>query len=361
MPTINLAEKYSQKVIERFAQESITDSMYSKEYEPEFVGVKTVKIYEIGTAPVNDYNRNGGFSRYGTPSDLNDSLIELQMTQDKSSTWTIDKGNQKEQFNIKQAGETLKRQLREVYAPMIDKYRLAKWLGGAGTTVTAANAPGKSTLVGLMLDMNAALDDKFVPQDGRTFIIPSTYYKTLLLSDEFTHSDSLTTKHLSKGLIGELFGVPVKKVPNSYLPAGVYFAEIYKGAIIAPVKLQDYKINNSPQGISGDLVEMRLMHDAFVLGSHRDGIAICAAAASIVANPTVAWSSYVATITSTTAGTTIYYTDDGSDPRCSNTRKLYDSSSKPTYSSTNTPTLRVAAVKTGLFDSQTVETVPAAS
>jgi histidinol-phosphate aminotransferase len=166
-------------------------------------------------------------------------------------------------------------------------------------------------------------------------------------------------RQLYKKELGPLPGFKVyKSVANFILIK--YPIEI-KEALMEALKLQDYKINNSPQGISGDLVEMRLMHDAFVLGSHRDGIAICAAAASIVANPTVAWSSYVATITSTTAGAAIYYTDDGSDPRCSNTRKLYDSSSKPTYSATNTPAIRVAAVKDGLFDSQSVDTVPAAS
>lgn len=361
MAVINYAKAMSPVVNERFAHDNITDSMFAHDYEQEFSDHKTVTIYEVGLAEVNDYQRSGT-NRYGTPNDLDDYILELTMTQDKSSTWTIDKGNQKDQLNIKAAGNTLKRQLKEVYSPMIDKYRLAEWLKGAGTTVTAANAPTTSTLVGLMLDMNSLLDDKGVPAEGRTYVIPSTYYKALLLSSEFTHSDSLTTKSLTSGTIGELFGVPVKKVPSGYLPSGVYFAEIYKRAVISPVKLKDFKINTSPQGISGDLVEMRLYYDAFVIGARRDGIAVCAAAASIAAKPTASWSSYVATLSSSTASAVIYYTDDGSDPRYSKSRKTYNGSAKPTYTSADAgKVIKVVATKDGLFDSEVLETKVAAS
>lgn len=361
MSVINYGNKMSSIVNERFAHDSVTESIFGKDYETEFSDHKTVTIYEIGLAPVNNYSRSGT-SRYGTPADLDDYILELTMSQDKASTWTIDKGNQKDQMNIKAAGSTLKRQLKEVYIPMVDKYRLAEWCKGAGTTVSSANAPTTSTLVGLMLDANTALDDKGVPAEGRTYVIPSTYYKALLLSSEFTHSDSLMTGNLKNGEIGLLFGVPVKKVPASYLPSGVYFAEFYKGAIISPVKIKDFKINTSPQGISGDLVEMRMYYDAFVLGERRDGVAVCAAATSICAKPSASWSSYVATLSSSTASSTIYYTDDGSDPRYSKTRKTYDGSAKPTYTSADAGlVIKAVTVKSGLFDSEVLETKVAAS
>ena len=146
MAVINLALKYAEKAIERFYHESITDAAFDKSRDSEFVGVKTVRIYDIGTAPVNDYQRSGT-SRYGSVDELSDSVQELQMTQDKSSTWSIDKGNQKEQFNVKQAGETLQRQLREKYTPMIDKYRMQKWADGAGIAKALTAAPTKSTIV----------------------------------------------------------------------------------------------------------------------------------------------------------------------------------------------------------------------
>ena len=56
---INLHEKYSKKVQERFYQESLTESSFSKSLDVEFTGVKTVKVSSIGTVPMNDYNRTG--------------------------------------------------------------------------------------------------------------------------------------------------------------------------------------------------------------------------------------------------------------------------------------------------------------
>ena len=36
-------------------------------------------------------------------------------------------------------------------------------------------------------------------------------------------------------------------------------------ATVAPAKLEDYKIHEDPPGISGSLVEGRIVYDAFVL------------------------------------------------------------------------------------------------
>lgn len=362
MATINLAKKYSDKVNEQFYQETVTDGMAAQEYIKEFNGVKTVTIYELLLPEVGSYTRSGS-NRYGTPEDLGDQIFDLTMTQDWAKSWVIDKGDAKQQFNIKEGGRSLKLFNRQKVSPKLDKYRITQWLKGTGTTVTTANAPTKSTIIGLMIDVDVALDDKNVPKEGRCYLIPSTYKKAVLLADEFDNSDVLTTQHLRDGYIGKFLGIPVKVAPPSVFancPSNTYFCEIYKGAVIAPQQLVDYKIHDDAPGYSGQLVEWRMIHDAFVLGNKRDGIAVCCASGSIAAKPTVAWSSYVATITSSGA-TAIYYTDDGSDPRYSNTRKTYDSSSKPTYSSTNTPAIKVAAVKNGCYDSAITDTVPAAS
>lgn len=347
MAVINLAKKYAKGVEERFYHDSITEASFSKELDMEFHGVKSVTVYDVGTAPINDYQRSGS-NRYGSPEELDDHIQEFVMTQDKSSTWTIDKGNQKEQFNIKQAAQTLKRQLRERYTPAIDKYRIQKWADGAGI-VMGVNEPTKNSIVGLMLDANTAMDDAAVPESGRMFYVPAKYFKALLLSDEFTKADALLLKSLGKGTVGELFGVPVKKIPSSYLPDGVYFLEIFKGAAISPVKLQEHKIHTDPPGISGDLVEMRLIYDAFVRGTKADGILAAVDASKAVATPTITFSANVATIATTTGGATIKYTTDGSDPRYSASANVYDSGAKPTVAAG--ATVKAAAMLSGSYQS----------
>lgn len=88
--TVNLAVKYSDKIDERFALTSVTAAAVNNNYD--FSGSKTVKVYSIPTVAMNDYERTGT-ARYGTPSELGDSLQELTMKKDRSFTFTIDRGN----------------------------------------------------------------------------------------------------------------------------------------------------------------------------------------------------------------------------------------------------------------------------
>lgn len=267
---INLAEKYAQAAMERFYKDSLTSNSFSKDMDMEFVGVKTVKVWDVNTAALGDYQRTGT-SRYGTPADLEDNVTEYTMTQDKAFTYTIDKGNAKEQFNVKQAGTSLKRELREVVVPAIDKYRFDKWAAGAGTTDTI-EAPTPDTIAGLVMDGTVKMDEELVPANGRTLYITAANYKNLKLCSEFITIDRLGEKALAKGVIGEFDGMPVVKVPTSYFPANVQFMIVLKDSAISPVKLNDYKIHKDPPGISGDLVEGRIMYDAFVKSTKKKGI-----------------------------------------------------------------------------------------
>ena len=111
---LNLAEKYSTKIDEKFKLAAVTTPAVNNEYD--FVGVKTVKVYSIDTAKMNAYTRSGN-ARYGTAEELGDTVQELTLSQDKAFTFTIDKGNFTEQMMIKDAGKALARQIDEVVVP----------------------------------------------------------------------------------------------------------------------------------------------------------------------------------------------------------------------------------------------------
>lgn len=338
--TINLAEKYSKQVQERFYEDSYTQSSFATDLDAEFVGVKTVRVYEVDVAPMNDYTRNGT-SRYGTPKELNDNVYEFQMKKDRSFTYTIDKGNQAEQLNIKEAGKTLRRQMREVVTPEIDAYRMQVWAEQAGQHAAVA-VPTKTNIVELLMDANVALDKLHVPKKNRTFYIDISYYKFLKLASEWLGIDALGQKSLAQGVIGTFDGVPVKALAT--MPKNVYFMIIYKNAAISPMKLKDYKIHSDVPGISGNLVEGRVMYDAFVKPTMAGGIYVACKSDTVCTTPTIAIASGSATITGG-SGETIKYTLDGSDPRFSETAADY--SAKVTVATGET--IRAAGVKTGMF------------
>jgi hypothetical protein len=140
---MNLASKYSSKVDERFSVKSLTDAAVNKDYE--WSGVSTITVYGVDTSPLNDYSRTGT-SRYGTPSELGNTKQDMALTQDKSFTYTIDKGNKEESMGVMEAGKSLAREIDEVILPTIDAYRLRTMgIGATDNSHFAAAAVANTT------------------------------------------------------------------------------------------------------------------------------------------------------------------------------------------------------------------------
>ena len=113
-------------------------------------------------------------------------------------------------------------------------------------------------------------------------------------------------------------------VPSSYLPDGVYFVIKAPHTSADPVKLAQYDVIEKSAGYSGPIIQGLVYYDAFVIGAKNVGIGVAGSSAAVLSAATVNVSSHVASITSV-EGVTFYYTDDGTDPRCSTTRKQYTS------------------------------------
>lgn len=314
---INYATQFAPKVAETFAKESLTDSACGQDYQ--FTGSKTIKVLTLDTVPLGDYQREG-MNRYGTPVELGDTYQELTVSEDKAFAITIDKGNNADQMNLKGATEALKRQVAQVVIPYIDKYRLGRWAKQAGIKKTYASTDLDSGLLSAIFDAGAEMDNAGVPLTGRTLFLPNKYYKKLALSNQVIGVDKIGESALAKGVVGEIDGMEVKRVPDSYLPAGVFFVAKWKGATADPVKLQEGKIHKDPPGISGNLLEGRVYHDSFVLAAKANGIYAAVDSTVEVKTPTVSEDSngkVTATVGKT--GQTAVYTLDGSDPRFSPT------------------------------------------
>lgn len=71
---INLATKYASEVDEVIVKGSLTGEGVNNSYD--FVGAQSVKVYTMGTAPLNDYNATGA-NRYGVPTELDDTVQEM--------------------------------------------------------------------------------------------------------------------------------------------------------------------------------------------------------------------------------------------------------------------------------------------
>lgn len=250
---INYAEKWSPKVDERFKLGPITAAIVNNEYD--WVGVETVKVYSIPTTTMNNYALTGA-SRYGTPAELQNNVQTLQLQQDRSFTFTIDRKSHDDTMMTMEAAKALRRQVDEVVLPEIDTYRIAALASGANTgnvlnsaAVTATNA------YSLFLDGQGLLDDAKVPQQGRYAVVTPGFLNFLKLSPDFIKKGDMAQQVAFSGVVGEIDGVGIIKAPTSYFPAKTLCIIAHRSVMVSPIKLQDYKIHQDPPGINGWLVD----------------------------------------------------------------------------------------------------------
>ncbi|HDR7453434.1 hypothetical protein P9Z80_27035 [Bacillus cereus] len=264
MTTLNLTEKFSPLVDERFAPSAVTTASTNQDYE--FTGAKGIKITSVQTVEMNDYKRSGQ-DRYGQADELGNDLQEEIMKKDRSFTFTMDKMNE-EESGVKVA-PAIVRQMREVVIPEIETYRLKVMSEGAGTKVDGAIT--KTNAYESFLAGQETLDDNFVPENRVCHATPA-YINKLKLDDNYTKASDLAQGTiLLKGQVGEVDGVAIIKTPKSFMN-GQEFIITHKSATVAPVKLAETKVHLDPPGISGTLVEGRFYYDAFVLDMKKNAI-----------------------------------------------------------------------------------------
>lgn len=102
-------------------------------------------------------------------------------------------------------------------------------------------------------------------------VTPATYALMKKCKDITMETDVGNDLRLN-GVIARLDGMDVQKIPANRLPEGFEFMVAHPCATVAPVKLQDFNIHDNPPGISGTLVEGRVVYDAFVLENKAKGI-----------------------------------------------------------------------------------------
>ena len=319
MSTINYTTKYSPLIADRFKLQSFTDKFAGKKFD--FDGAQTVIVYTIDKVTLNDYNRTAPASRFGTVNELGDTKQSMTLTQDKAFTFSIDHGINSDQLNIKHCNEQLKSNWDEVCTPEIDKYRFENWCNGAGLGSTGA-ALTRENVVETVLGASAAMSNAFVPKRNRALFISESVYILTKLASEIVGIDTLGEAAVSNGVVGRLDGMDIIAVPDAYFPDGVSFLIKHTDSTVDPMKLKTLRVQKNPPGIDGDVGECRFYHDSFVLDSKINGLYLYSTGGA--AAPSIALSGGTAKITCETAGATIMFTTDGSNPKSSDTAAVYD-------------------------------------
>lgn len=266
---INYAQKYSDVVAEAFRLQSKTADIAGGKYD--FIGVKTVKVYQGATVELGDYTISGS-DRFGTLAELELPVQEMTLTQDKSFTFVIDRMNYEGTNFANEVGARLRDEIDQVVIPALDAYRLNKMATATGITLATDTAPTKANAYELFLNASSTLDENKVPAVGRIAFVTPDYLKLLKQDSSFILQSDRSMEMLQKGIVGTCDGVEVRMLPTSYFPKNKYLIMAHRDAIVAPVKLTTYRILDDVQGIDGSVAEGRVVHDCFVLSNRAKAI-----------------------------------------------------------------------------------------
>lgn len=263
---IDLTTKFAPYVDEVFTTESKKQLLTNQDFN--WTGAHTVKVYKVSTSQMNDYKRNpaAGFtgSRYGEIKDLDATTEEFTLKKDRSFTFAIDKLDTDETNQQLQGASALARQQREKVVPEVDTYVYGVMISEAGHKPAAVSLTSENVYTKI-IEANNALDNAEVPETGRIIVVTPDTYLLMKQCRDITMETDIGNDMRLRGVVSNLDGALVIKVPSSRLSDGFGFMIAHPCATVAPVKLEEYKIHQDPPGISGALVEGRICYDAFVL------------------------------------------------------------------------------------------------
>ena len=272
--TIDLVTKFQPYVDEQFKNESKLSMLTNQDFD--WTGAHTIKVYKIGTSSMNDYDRAGAnistnWSRFGPVAGLDATTEEMTLTKDRSFTFAIDKLDNDETAQQLAGATALSRQDREVVIPEVDSYVYGVMATKAGTKPTAVALTAENIYTNI-LTASETLDDAEVPETGRILLVTPTVYALMKQSTKIALDTDVGQDMRVKGVIANLDGAAVVKVPKVRLPENFGFMIAHPSATVAPVKLEDYRVHQDPPSLSGSLVEGRICYDAFVLDNKTKAI-----------------------------------------------------------------------------------------
>lgn len=270
---IDLVTRYTPYVDELFSSESKHSLFTNTNYQ--WDGAHAIKVYKISTADMNDYGRTGptstNWSRYGAVDDLDATTETLTLRKDRSFTFVIDTLDEDETANALEPASALARQLREVVVPEVDTYIINEMATNAGNKPAAA-ALTATNIYGEIIKASNALDNAEAPETGRVLLVTPDTYMLLKQSPDVMMDTDVANNMRLHGVIAMVDGMAVIRVPAARVPENFGFMVAHSVATVATEKLAAYIVHSNPPGISGSLVEGRIVYDAFVLENKKKAL-----------------------------------------------------------------------------------------
>ena len=172
--SIALAEKYLPILDEIYKVGSRSAVLDTASERVRWEGAKKAYLFNTQLVGLSNYDRNAGF----VPGDATDGWEDYDITQDRGRSFLIDTMDNDETLGM--AFGTLVGEFeRTQVIPELDAYRFAKYASGALAANIKTETPTAQTILGLIDDATAKLDDDEVPYEGRILFVNPTIYKLI--------------------------------------------------------------------------------------------------------------------------------------------------------------------------------------
>ncbi|OXN01475.1 P22 phage major capsid protein family protein [Bifidobacterium vansinderenii] len=271
-----IPEIWSASILENFHKQSVITQLANRQYEGELRTGNKIHIPGIVDITIKDYKAN---KRTTTPDEVQDTGIELDITEEKNFDFYVDDIDQA------QAGRSFAEYTTSAGIGLVDDAEafLTKKLIAEGTAIAGAGQVTTWTeAYNAVLAVRKAMNDALAPKTERYLIVNSAF-EMLLLSDgsKLTSFDkSGMTDGLREASIGRLVGFTV--LESDYIadqdtpiaiglwkPALAYVSQInstealrsqdkfadrvrglhvYGGKVIRPKAVQVYTSTTAPKG-----------------------------------------------------------------------------------------------------------------
>lgn len=265
MAGITLAQKYEKKTSDLMKARRKTKLVTNDDWD--WDGVDTIKVFTLTDPDIVDYDPNAGSNRYGSPSEVEDTVQTWTLSEDRAWSKTMDKKNKQDAMGIRQPGKYLAQVTKNKMVPEIDAY-IIQTIVTAGEVanrddIVADAATSSSNAYSNFTDINANITDNEAPEEGRVALMTANYYN-MLKQGGFVLDTPGFERSRHDGDLGMVDNCKVVIVPSGRMPASTDLVITHPSVCVAPEKLVDYTLHKNPPGISGDLLEYRHRYDGFV-------------------------------------------------------------------------------------------------
>lgn len=272
MPTINLMDKYADKLELKMNRESKVFGKAKGGYD--WSGVNKVKSITPKTQTPNDYNPEATGSRFGTLAEVEDVGHEYTLQYSKSNNMSIDKTYNTTQKMLKRASQILKYQINQEYVPMMDKHALEQYVAADGIATATDGALDASTVSAKLIAARKSFKNTHTYGNGKDLVcwVGTSGYEQMLLNPHFLSLEKLGPKALVEGAVGKLGAFQIIEVEDDVMPENVNFVCANLNVLMNVRKFTTLRILTEHPDVDGSVLQPHFVYGAFVNETNAKGV-----------------------------------------------------------------------------------------